>query len=187
MVESPVLPAITELQRAYSFFNLELFDNALPSMVIITIEHIRRSRRLHGYFSPLDRYGHISVTFRCIEAGPMEVLHTLIHEMVHFRNHVVGLPDVYNRYHNRHFRDTAVLAGLRCDLVPNHGYGVTKLGPKAQSVIKAFEPNTDVFRWPMLRNSRSSVRRHHVQPASWIVDSTAAVGSSTFRGRDRTA
>lgn len=186
-VESPVLPAITELHRAYAFFNRQLFENLLPSKVIITIEQMQRPRGIRGFFSPLNRYGHIALAFRSIKRGATGILHTLIHEMVHYRNHVVGIPDCHGRYHNRHFRDAAALAGLRCRWVPNHGYGVTSQGPRARFAIESLKPNKEVFRWTMLRSQRSSVRRNHVQPAPWILDSTAAVGSSTFRGRGRTA
>lgn len=157
-IESPVLPAIIELQRAYSFFNLRLFGNVLPSRVAITIEQMRSPRSGHGTFAALNCYCHVAIAFRCLRAGPMEVLHTLIHEMVHCRNHIVGVPDVHIRYHNRHFRDSAALAGLRCRWVTNYGYGVTELGPLARSAIRALKPNFSVFRWAILRKPPARVR-----------------------------
>lgn len=156
-VRSPVLAAVAELQRAFSFLNMRLFGNALPARILLTIESLRRPRVL-GMFSPLYESGHIAVAFRTIKAGPLEVLHTLIHEMVHFRNHVAKLPDVHNHYHNRHFRDAAAAAGLICTWEPNRGYGSTRLARRARQAISSLGLKRQLFRWTILSGSRKYTR-----------------------------
>ena len=146
--KSRTVTVLIELQRAYNVFNAWLFNNSLPPTVVITVEWLRHKRYVQGYFHPLPPHGHIAVAFRTLEQGPRAVLHTLLHEMVHLRNHVVGLPDVHGRYHNRHFRDTAALAGLTCTRENNIGYGDTGLGRRAKSAIKKLRPVRRAYRWP---------------------------------------
>jgi hypothetical protein len=115
-VKSPVQATVAELERAYSFFNVQLFGNALPSEVMITVEHFMLKNRW-GMFQGIGETGRIGIASRSLQnRTAAETLGTLIHEMVHFRNHLHGLPDTdkNGRYHNRHFRDTAATAGLTC-------------------------------------------------------------------------
>ena len=83
-----------------------------------------------------------------LERGPDEALGTLLHEMVHYRNDRCDLVDCTNHgfYHNRHFRDAAVLAGLVCaERDSYHGYGITGLGDRARQAIKLMHPKSVLF------------------------------------------
>ncbi len=110
-----------ELQRAYRFFNGSLFGGSLPEEIAITVLRGSGPRRSLGYFCGRSwRWGQedpvdlIAVSGLAILLGPDAALETLVHEMVHLRNNCVGLVDCTNCgiYHNRHFRNAAVLAGL---------------------------------------------------------------------------
>lgn len=154
-LEPSVSRTIAELQRAFLFFNARFFRNLLPTRTIITIERMRRPSTALGCFSYAGGFGCIAVAFRVFRRGPREVLNTLLHEMVHYRNHLVGLPDVHRRYHNHHFRDTAAVAGLDCVRRSGIGYGRTKLNKHGIAVIRAFRPRKAAFRWPVMGESRS--------------------------------
>jgi hypothetical protein len=86
-------------QRAYDVFNVELFQGALPQ-VLITLQ--RKSRTL-GYFSP-DRFagitdGHKDETIHELAMNPvhfgrgdLDTLGTLAHEMCHVWQQACGTP-----------------------------------------------------------------------------------------------
>lgn len=149
LLDSPVRAVVEELERAFRFFNDRFFAAALPAGVVITLEDRPRSARL-GYFCG-RRWATrhlIVVTTTALAGGKEAVLGTLLHEMVHLRNHAAGLTDCSrSQYHNRHFRDAAILAGLDC-LGPTkgHGYGRTRLGDRARAAVEAFQPlNGEAF------------------------------------------
>ena len=56
-----------------------------------------------------------------------EVAATLLHEMVHYYNHVKGVQDCSrgNTYHNRKFRDAATAHGLIVDHHEKYGWTIT--------------------------------------------------------------
>ena len=80
------------------------------------------------------------------------MLGTLLHEMVHLRNFAVGLNDCSrSQYHNRHFRDAAILAGPDCLCwTRSRGYGHTQLGDRSRTGVETFQPlKKDAFQsWP---------------------------------------
>jgi hypothetical protein len=59
--------------------------------------------------------------------------------MVHVRNNLWQEKDVSgrNQYHNAHFRDSALLAGLECSFNPVTGYAHTRLGERARKVVES--------------------------------------------------
>jgi hypothetical protein len=69
--------------------------------------------------------------------------------MVHHRNDRFGLVDCSNRgcYHNRIYRDAAVLAGLVCrePRDSTYGYGITSLGKRAKEAIERLHPKESLF------------------------------------------
>jgi hypothetical protein len=66
----------------------------------------------------------------------------------HYRNDRFGLIDCTNRgfYHNRQFRDSAILPGLICaERLQAYGYGMTRLGERAQWAISRLHPKASLF------------------------------------------
>jgi transposase len=152
----PVSDLGVELQRAYRFFNEVLFGDVLPEGLAITILRGKGPRRSLGYFcgrswfwgteSPVDL---IAISGLAFGRGPEVALATLIHEMVHHRNNCYGLTDCTSSgtYHNRFFRDAAILAGLTCSDCDKHfGYGHTELGDRARWAISRLKPKVTLFR-----------------------------------------
>lgn len=54
----PAIKAYSELQQDYDWFNLSLFDKALPDLLIT----LQRSRNTFGYFAPERFTGESSVS-----------------------------------------------------------------------------------------------------------------------------
>lgn len=152
----PVSDLLGEIQRAYHFFNNRLFGGSLPEEIAITVIRGPGPGRSLGYFCGRSwRWGRdepvdlIAVSTLAIQRGPDAALETLIHEMVHLRNARLGLVDCTNRgvYHNRHYRDAAVLAGLACGgCDKNYGYGATSLGEEGRRAVDRLRPKASLFK-----------------------------------------
>ena len=70
-----------------------------------------------------------------------EVVATLLHEMVHYYNHVKGVQDCSrgNTYHNRKFRDAATAHGLIVDHHPKYGWTITSPSDSLLEVILKYD------------------------------------------------
>lgn len=145
-----VNPAISELERAYQFFNQELFSGGLDSNVVITIQSRGRKSALGWHWAGKWRndettsLAEINLSAEELKSGdPYEVL---IHEMAHHLNYQRGVQDVSRgQYHNRHFKETAEAAGLEVRRFGNVGWGVTALGYLAKEKLLKFKPQKEVF------------------------------------------
>ena len=108
-------------QSAFDFFNAELFDGSLPSL-LITLQRRANSR---GYFSPkrfagrkaLEEIVHeLALNPEVFEArSDEEICSTLVHEMAHEWQEVFGKPS-RGRYHNREWANKMEALGL----MPSH-------------------------------------------------------------------
>lgn len=145
-----VNPAISELERAYQFFNDELFGGGLDSNVVITIQSRGRKSALGWHWAGKWKNGdktsiaEINLSAEELKTGdPYEVL---IHEMAHHLNHQKGIKDVSRgQYHNKRFKEAAESAGLEVKRVGNVGFGITELGELAKEKLLKFKPQKEVF------------------------------------------
>jgi transcription elongation factor Elf1 len=104
-------------EQAFDYFNRELFDGKLSSC-LITLQ--RKGRRTFGYYSA-DRFRHrarseftdeIALNPAKFEGrSDLEILSTLVHEMVHQFQRIRGNPG-RGRYHNREWADMMIERGL---------------------------------------------------------------------------
>jgi predicted SprT family Zn-dependent metalloprotease len=103
-------------QRAYDYFNRELFEGGLPSLLIT----LRARARSRGYFSPgrfTSRNEDATVhevalnpdTFS--ERTDEDILSTLVHEQVHAWQETFGKPS-RGRYHNKEWAHKMAQLGL---------------------------------------------------------------------------
>jgi hypothetical protein len=109
-------PEYRAFQRAYDFFNVELFAGSLPQ-VLVTLQ---RHAHTFGYFSP-DRFSERTAHHRAHELAlnpdgftgrsDEEILSTLVHEQVHVWQQVYGKPG-RGRYHNRQWAEKMKQVGL---------------------------------------------------------------------------
>jgi hypothetical protein len=118
---SPGAQAHHEVQLAYDFFNRELFDGKLPPCFV---SFQRKGSRVRGYFAP-DRLGtadgrrthEIALNPRHFKSRTsMEVMSTLVHEMVHLWQHLFGRKRSRTGYHNKEFAGEMLRLGLH----PSH-------------------------------------------------------------------
>jgi hypothetical protein len=101
---------VERLTEAYNRYNAELFGNSLSP---VEIRVSRRMKNRLGHYMLATSTGlppEIAISRRHIRRDSWdEVLHTLIHEMVHQWQDENGLPVD----HGRHFRKKALEVGIR--------------------------------------------------------------------------
>jgi len=112
---TPSSELYSSLQIAYTHFNEMLFDGQLPE-VIFTVQ---RHKGVMGYFSP-KRWGSLAGR-KCdeIAINPsyvgncrlIEVMQTLVHEMVHCWQYNFGNPG-RDYYHNKEWALKMISVGL---------------------------------------------------------------------------
>ncbi len=112
----PTPQTYAELQQAFDHFNERLFDGQLPSCLLT----LQREKRTHGYFSA-ERFVHkdgqtftdeiaLNPSFFSI-VPPLEVMQTIVHEMVHAWQFHFGEPG-RRSYHNKEWADKMEAIGL---------------------------------------------------------------------------
>jgi len=151
LCESPMGLLIKELERAYSFFNWHFMGNALPVRIIVSCGETDSC--VAGWFNGrFDAKGkenssipHICISLHAL-TSTMEVCHTLLHEMAHLRNYVVGIKDCGRaQYHNRHFRDSALLFGVASARNSITGYASTHLDKRGEAAVFALDPDLSMI------------------------------------------
>jgi predicted SprT family Zn-dependent metalloprotease len=114
---SPTTQAYQELQLAYDFFNAELFGGSLPSC-LITLQ--RKGSCTYGYYCRKRFASASGATTDEIALNPrhiksrafIEVMSTLVHEMVHLWQAHFGKPS-RGGYHNKQWAEKMFALGLR--------------------------------------------------------------------------
>ncbi len=120
---SPTAEIYGDLQIAYAHFARELFNDTLPPCLITLQRKGGKKRRTYGYFAP-KRFGNSAGSvsdeialnpkhFR--HRPPIEVMSTLVHEMVHLWQHHFGRPS-RSGYHNKEWAQKMLWIGLH----PSH-------------------------------------------------------------------
>lgn len=105
------------LQQAYDYYNKQLFDNALPP-VLVTFQ---RQKKSYGYYWPDKlvsrenkdiKIAEIALAINTFEArDDLQIFSTLVHEMVHHWQHMLGKPS-RNGYHNKEWANKMKEVGL---------------------------------------------------------------------------
>lgn len=103
-------------QRAYDFFNAELFAGTLPN-VLVTLQ---RQAKAYGYFSPERFIGRaaeeaaheLAMNPDHFGRGDEEILSTLVHEMCHVWQNTNGTPP-RKSYHDREWAAKMIAVGLQ--------------------------------------------------------------------------
>ena len=121
------------LNKLFDLLNQEFFENALSRPTIT----IQSTPKAYGHFSLRDdtwisKNGathEINIGAGTLSRPIEEVAATLLHEMVHYHNYVLGIQDCSRGgpYHNRRFRDSAEAHGLT--VVHHEKYGWTLTAP----------------------------------------------------------
>lgn len=113
---NPTSDAYNELQIAYDHYNAHLFGGGLPKCLIT----LQRDKRMMGYFSAA-RFVHrhegsltdeiaMNPSYFAVQSL-VEVMQTLVHEMVHLWQFHFGKPS-RRSYHNRQWAEKMEVVGL---------------------------------------------------------------------------
>ena len=119
------------LNKVFDLLNAEFFENAL-SRPTITIQSTPKayghfSLREDTWVSKIGGTHEINIGAGTLARPIEEVAATLLHEMVHYHNHIMGIQDCSrgNTYHNRKFKDAAEARGLIVTHSDKYGWSHT--------------------------------------------------------------
>jgi hypothetical protein len=89
----------------------------------------------------------INISPEYLYRKPEDVLETLLHEMAHLKNNVLGVKDCNKaQYHNKKFKEQAEFFGLKVEKMRNKGWALTCLDEKGKAAIAALTFDKDVFK-----------------------------------------
>ena len=121
----------TYLNKVFDLLNEEFFESELVRPTIT----IQSTPKAYGHFSlredtwvsKLGATHEINIGAGTLARPIEEVAATLLHEMVHYYNHIKGIQDCSRggTYHNRRFRDCAEARGLIVGHHEKYGWTVT--------------------------------------------------------------
>lgn len=110
----PTEDQFTTYQKLFDHFNERLFNNKLGGVIL----NFSRKNNTHGFFAPERwenkvkvRSHEISLNPQTLEREPIEVLATLVHEMVHLWQQDFGKPS-RTTYHNKQWAKKMEEIGL---------------------------------------------------------------------------
>ena len=133
------------LNKVFDLLNEEFFECEL-SRPTITIQSTPKayghfSLREDTWVSKIGGTHEINIGAGTLSRPIEEVAATLLHEMVHYYNHVHGVQDCSrgNTYHNRKFRDSAEAHGLIVDHHEKYGWTITSPSDELLEVILKYE------------------------------------------------
>ena len=119
------------LNKVFDLLNAEFFENALSRPTIT----IQSTPRAYGHFtlnddtwvSTIGGSHEINIGAGTLARPIEEVCATLLHEMVHYYNYIMGIQDCSrgNTYHNRRFKQAAEQRGLIVTHSETHGWSHT--------------------------------------------------------------
>lgn len=122
------------LNKIFDLLNEKFFENALSRPTIT----IQSTPKAYGHFSTRsDTWISANGEMHEINIGagtlarPIEnVVATLLHEMVHYYNYMIGVQDCSRggTYHNQRFKQAAEARGLQIDHHPTYGWVLTSPG-----------------------------------------------------------
>lgn len=149
---------------------LKLFPDNLDNVAppVITIQSKGRKNAL-GWFGQ-DRWGNLDKSFHEINISAehlnrdfLEVIETLIHELVHYVNHVRFIrgqndkPDCSSsQYHNKIFKNTCEEIGLNCEKMGRFGWASTSLTEELEARVDKFFRGEDRHAFSISRVSGSA-------------------------------
>lgn len=149
--------AENELYRCFSLFNAHFFGGKLPEPAI-TIQ-TKGKHKAYGWCSTFERWKskdesvkkyEINITAEHLDREPLDIMETLLHELVHLYNVVNGVQDCSRggTFHNKKFKEAGEKFGLCFDETADKKYGwsFTRLSPETAELITAWGINKEAFR-----------------------------------------
>lgn len=150
-----IQPAIQTLHKAFDMANKVFLNNELPQ-VVITIQSRGKSNSL-GWFTinpawsnGTDELHEINLSPENFTREPIEIIQTLMHEMIHLHCSVKGIKDTSRgyTYHNKRFLQEAEAHGfeyLHESPDAKIGYSQITLTQSSKNLIKCWNLNKSAF------------------------------------------
>lgn len=148
--------ATDELHKAYRLLNQEFFGGNLPE-VALTIQ-TQGKRLAYGWFTPAEiwtdkdqqiKLHEINISAEALDRDYMEIMRTLLHEMVHLYCHINEIQDTSRNgtFHNKRFKMASEMHGFEYDGVADKKYGwsFSKLTAKSVEKISSLGISPDSF------------------------------------------
>lgn len=145
---------ITALETAYYELNEILFDNSLPD-VCITIQHAKKKKNstILGWFSTQyiwtrekeNEMFELNITSECLNQTYIDILGTLVHEMVHVYCHFNNIEDCRGKKHTTEFKEEAEKVGLVVERHKSVGWGITSVGLELRDKLINLNIDEDDF------------------------------------------
>lgn len=148
--------AIDELYRIFDILNTKFYASKLPYPVI-TIQ--RSTKNSVGWCSVekiwVQKNGseqkyEINICGESLSDSTTEVVHTLLHELVHYAGHCEGIDTCSGSVHNKKYKESAEAVGLIVEKSPKVGWGDTHLSNELvtfiQNTVKVDESKFQYFR-----------------------------------------
>lgn len=152
-MEKSIVPAIQELEKAYSIFNDELFNGECDDNVKVVIQTKGRKKYIIGFHAPKRWYDENTDTYSAeisISAEDLakhDPFHVLLHEMVHHWNFQNDINDASsNGYHNKKFKVVAERVGLEVERSKKYGWSKDSLTDRVKEIIERHYFNYELFK-----------------------------------------
>lgn len=144
---------LDELYRAFDILNKEFYDNELP-YPIITIQKGRANNL--GWFTlgkvwknssnEEQQAYEINITANNLNREPIDIIGTLLHEMVHYYHALNDIKDATNNVHNKKFKNEAERVGFIVTKGSPNGWGYTECGEDLKDfILTEINPNAECF------------------------------------------
>lgn len=149
--------AVHEMHKAFNLLNNHFFEGKLPEPYIVVLSTIQK--KAYGWFTPskiwTDASGEvqkheIAMSAEYMNRDYIEVIGTLLHEMIHLYCHVNEIRDTSRkgRYHNANFKRESEAHGFFYDHdTPDrrHGWTFSKLTDETKDFIRGFSLDESAF------------------------------------------
>lgn len=168
----PTNETYANLEKAYNFFNKDLFNNELPPCLITLV----RKKNTRGYFWN-DKFQNKETKEHSDEIAlnpdlftgrsEEQILSTLVHEMCHLQQQHFGKPS-RNAYHNKQWADYMEIVGLMPSTTGEKGgkrtgqkvtHYIEVGGLFAKSYVKLAKKNLDLLKWQGNGNTDTKAKR----------------------------
>lgn len=155
-----VMPMLSEklqaFEEVYDLLNETLFENSLQKCIITISPTPRRSGHFtywESWQSPNASFCEINLGAESIDRPALEIITTLVHEMVHQYNYENNIKDTSRSgtYHNKRFKKAAEAHGLIVERDSKRGWSRTKPGEalcklEAEGLFKKCEAELEKMR-----------------------------------------
>ena len=145
---------LSALENAYYKLNSKLFDDTLPD-ICITIQHEKKKGKYItlGWFTTnyvwknsdgIEMF-ELNITPDCLNSYYIDIIGTLVHEMVHLYCHINGITDCVGKKHNEDFQAECEKVGLICEKEKSVGWGMTTVSPELREHILSLDIDESSF------------------------------------------